>query len=397
MRKEEPEIPILVNDGTRVDAKGRVEIEGTRIDMIIPTQAELGEKGTPRRDQKSGQEIAEELRKKFKFEESCHEHGAPGCDVCFNTAQSLLRDLEIRFIKKWLMQAAPLDLVYCDSNILALYKYLTDEKTDVTPTSLLAASRLLDLKSDPKNRSGRTILPETPVPIASALPTYVFRRTAPPPKPKRGRPTKPKEDKVFESLRKAVGLTARQVVELMDRPDFNCSVVRLDWKAMMADPTLRKCYINIAVHGKRGWYRGLSYRTMQEFVKFLPTIKEPLFSDDELQLYRSYGFNNDPVEALVLQGDLFGLEERIIRRLQKMKLVAANTQRIIPDQTLDDSHENHKESEAYGEGLSVIGDPSRKLSSFEHGGRIHRNDGTSSGGWDTATDWGSGEDDAIEE
>jgi hypothetical protein len=278
---------------------------------------------------------------------------------------------------------------------------LTEEQINVTPNNLLAASGLLDLKSDLKNRSGRKLLRETPGPVASSLPTYVFHRTSPPSKPKRGRPAKLKETKVFESLRKAVGLTARQVVEFMQRPDFNCPVVRLDWKAMMADPSLRNCYINIML-GKRGWYRGLSYRTMEEFVSFLPDIIQPLFSDDEIQLYRDYAFNNSALDDLRLRGDLFGLEERIIRHLQKLNLVTANTQKINPgtgqtSDVIDDLHEDHKESESYGEGLSVIGDRSRRLSSFEHGGRIHRNSGSGTEAGDTGVDWGSGEDDPVEE
>jgi hypothetical protein len=399
--ENEPEIPILINDGTRTNSEGRVEVESIRVDTIIPTPAELGEEGTPRRDQKSSQAIAEELRKKFRFEKPCYQHGAPGCDICLKTVQSLLRDLELKVIKKWLMESAPLEFIHCDSNILALYNYLTDRETDVTSNNLLAASRLVDLKSDPKNKSGRIILPEAPSPITTPFPTYVFRRTSPPPKPKRGRPAKPEETKVFDSLRKAVGLTARQVVELMERRDFNCKVVRKDYDAMMLDDELRRCYVGI-VQKERGWYRGLSYRTMNEFVEFLPDIIGPLFSDDELQLYRDYAFNNDTTDNLLLRGDVFGLEERIIRRLQKMKLVNANTCRIIPgaEQTSDavyDLHDDHKESEAYGEGLSVIGDPSRRLSSFEHGGKIQRVGGPGSDHWDTRVDWGSGEDDPIEE
>jgi hypothetical protein len=396
--KGETDIPILINDGTRVNSDGRVEAEGIRVDTIIPTPAELGEKGTPRRDQKSNQEIAEELRNKFRFEKPCYTHGAPGCDICLKTGQSLLRDAEIRLIKKWLMESAPLDLMYCNSNILALYEYLTEKETDVTPNNLLMASRLLDLKSNPKNRSGRIMLRETPSPVTSS-PTYVFRRASPPPKPKRGRPAKPKKARVFASLRQAVGLTARQVADLIQRPDFNCDVLCKDYDAMMLDGR-RDCYIDI-IRKKRGWYRGRSFTTLQEFEVLLPDIKKPLFSDKDLKLYRDYAFNNATLDDLLLRGDLVGTEDRIIRRLQELKLANPNTCRVTADQTatdaVNDAHEQHKESESYGEGLSVVGNPDRRLSSFEHGGQIRRTGGSGSDTGDTGVDWGYADDDPIEE
>jgi hypothetical protein len=181
----------IVDVGERQLEDGTVRTELPRIDVLLPVTIELGERGTPRREAKSDQEIHSELLPGFDTGQLCRLHGAAGCTACRLLEQSYIKAENNKTIRSWWLSPAVPGLIWCRSNDNKIQKYLAERRSAINIDSLNAAVTALkkDLRWGNPSRD-RIILPEPDSrPLITTVPA--------PEKPKvskRGRPRKPKEE-----------------------------------------------------------------------------------------------------------------------------------------------------------------------------------------------------------